>query len=36
MGAHAIDPTGDEFTKKSFTKTFIYGFYDGEMRNNFV
>jgi len=31
MGAHAIDPTGDEFTKKSFTKTFIYGFYDGEM-----
>ncbi len=31
MGAHAIDPTGDEFTKKSFTKTFLYGFYDGEM-----
>lgn len=31
MGAHAIDPKGDEFTKKSFTTTFIYGFYDGEM-----
>ncbi len=31
MGAHAIDPNADEFTKKSFTKTFIYGFYDGEM-----
>ena len=31
MGAHAIDPNADEFTKKSFTKTFIYGFYDGKM-----
>ncbi len=31
MGAHAIDPKSDEFTKKWFTKTFIYGFYDGEM-----
>ena len=31
MGAHAIDPNADEFTKKDFTKTFIYGFYDGSM-----
>ncbi|MBR9788355.1 MAG: hypothetical protein GYB40_10505 [Vibrionaceae bacterium] len=31
MGAHAINPQGDEFTKQSFTKTFIYGFYDGQM-----
>jgi hypothetical protein len=31
MGAHAIDPNADEFAKKSFTKTFIYGFYDGAM-----
>jgi len=31
MGAHAVDPQGDEFTKHSFTKTFIYGFYDGQM-----
>jgi len=31
MGAHAIDPKGYEFTKHDFTKTFIYGFYDGEM-----
>ncbi len=31
MGAHAIDPTADEFTKKAFTKTLIYGFYDGSM-----
>jgi hypothetical protein len=31
MGAHAIDPTAPEFTQHSFTKTFIYGFYDGRM-----
>ncbi|MGP8305019.1 DUF5602 domain-containing protein [Vibrio sp. YIC-376] len=31
MGAHAVNPQGDEFTKHSFTKTFIYGFYDGQM-----
>jgi len=31
MGAHAINPQGDEFAKHSFTKTFIYGFYDGGM-----
>ena len=31
MGAHAIDPKADEFTPKGFTKTFIYGFYDGRM-----
>ena len=31
MGAHAIDPAGDEFQKKPFTKTFIYGFYDGKV-----
>jgi len=31
MGAHAISPAADEFNKKPFTKTFIYGFYDGQM-----
>jgi hypothetical protein len=31
MGAHAIDPTSAEFNKMSFTKTFIYGFYDGSI-----
>jgi len=31
MGAHAVNPQGDEFTNHSFTKTFIYGFYDGHM-----
>lgn len=31
MGAHAIDPTSPEFNKQPFTKTFIYGFYDGSM-----
>ena len=31
MGAHAIDPKSDEFTGKVFTKTFIYGFYDGQL-----
>lgn len=31
MGAHAINPAADEFNKKPFTKTFVYGFYDGRM-----
>ncbi|WMN88833.1 DUF5602 domain-containing protein [Vibrio parahaemolyticus] len=31
MGAHAVNPKGDEFTQHAFTKTFIYGFYDGQM-----
>jgi hypothetical protein len=31
MGAHAIDPGAPEFNKQPFTKTFIYGFYDGRM-----
>jgi hypothetical protein len=31
MGAHAIDTTAPEFNKLSFEKTFIYGFYDGQM-----
>lgn len=31
MGSHAIDPSGPEFNKSPFTKTFIYGFYDGSM-----
>jgi len=31
MGAHAIDPSSPEFNKHRFTKTFIYGFYDGQM-----
>jgi hypothetical protein len=31
MGAHAIDPSSPEFNQQPFTKTFIYGFYDGKM-----
>jgi len=31
MGSHAIDPSSPEFNKLPFTKTFIYGFYDGQM-----
>lgn len=31
MSAHAIDPTSPELNKRSFVKTFIYGFYDGKM-----
>lgn len=31
MGAHWIDPTSAEFNNKSFTRTFIYGFYDAKM-----
>lgn len=31
MGAHAIDPGAPEFNGQPFTKTFIYGFYDGEL-----
>lgn len=31
MGAHAIDPSAPEFNQQPFTKTFIYGFYDGQM-----
>lgn len=31
MGAHAIDPAAPEFNKLPFMKTFIYGFYDGQM-----
>lgn len=31
MGAHAIDPKAREFSKMPFGKTFIYGFYDGQM-----
>jgi len=31
MGAHAIDPSSPEFNKHPFTKTFIYGFYDGRL-----
>ncbi|GGO77911.1 hypothetical protein GCM10011348_08550 [Marinobacterium nitratireducens] len=31
MGAHAIDPAGDEFQNRPFTQTFIYGFYDGSI-----
>ncbi len=31
MGAHWIDPASPEFNNQSFTKTFIYGFYDGNM-----
>ena len=31
MGAHAIDPSSPEFNKQVFTKTFIYGFYNGQL-----
>jgi len=31
MGAHWIDPMSPEFNNQSFTRTFIYGFYDGKM-----
>ena len=31
MGAHWFDPASPEFNNQSFTKTFIYGFYDGKM-----
>jgi len=31
MGAHAIDLSAPEFNKLPFTKTFIYGFYDGQL-----
>ncbi len=31
MGAHAVDPASPEFHKRVFTKTFVYGFYDGSM-----
>ena len=31
QGAHWIDPAAPEFNGQRFTKTFIYGFYDGKM-----
>ncbi len=31
MGAHMIKPAADEFQKKPFTKTFLYGSYDGRL-----
>ncbi len=31
MGSHWIDPSSPEFNGEKFSKTFIYGFYDGEM-----
>lgn len=31
MGSHWIDPSSPEFNGKPFTKTFIYGFYNGSM-----
>lgn len=31
MGGHAIDPAAPEFNKQPFTRTFLYGFYDGEV-----
>jgi Domain of unknown function (DUF5602) len=31
MGSHWIDPTSPEFNGHAFTKTYIYGFYDGKM-----
>ena len=31
MGSHWVDPGSPEFNKQPFTKTFIYGSYNGEM-----
>lgn len=31
MGNHLIDPTSPEFHKKRFTRTFIFGTYDGRL-----
>lgn len=31
MGAHWVDPTSPEFTPAGFSRTFIYGFWNGEM-----
>lgn len=31
MGNHLIDPTSPEFHKRKFTRTFIYGAYDGRL-----
>ncbi len=31
MGVHWIDPSSPEFNKQPFTKTFIYGSYDGQV-----
>lgn len=31
MGNHLIDPTSPEFNKKKFTRTFIFGVYDGRL-----
>lgn len=31
MGAHWIDPAAPEFNKQPFTKTFLFGSYDGEL-----
>lgn len=31
MGMHWIDPNSPEFNNQTFTKAFIYGFYDGRM-----
>jgi len=31
MGAHLVDPRSHEFHGKSFTKTFLYGIYDGRI-----
>ena len=31
MGAHWVDPTSPEFTPAGFSRTFIYGFWNGQM-----
>ena len=31
MGNHLIDPTSAEFHGKKFTRTWIYGAYDGHV-----
>jgi len=31
MGNHLLDLTGPEFNKQPFTRTWIYGAYDGKV-----
>jgi hypothetical protein len=31
MGGHWVDPQSNEFNKQPFTRTFLYGNYDGQI-----
>ena len=31
MGTHLVDPTSPEFTGQGFSRTFLWGFYDGQI-----